>query len=256
MDSPEYLLTAFILGVVGSLHCVGMCGAIVLSLPTANHIRRTFLISRIQYNIGRVITYTFLGLIIGSIGSVLNIGSIQRWLSISIGVLLITWVVLTLFAVPFKSNSNSNFLGSAMMRLVSTLTKQLGAILKKDGTTHPVGWSFMIGILNGLLPCGLVYAGLSTALLRANPLDSSLSMMMFGLGTIPSLMIFAFSSDKILSFVRTMNLKMLIPTVVGVVGIVFILRGLALGIPYISPSFPTSLEQLSEIKNEQHCSGK
>lgn len=256
MNSPEYLLTAFILGVVGSLHCVGMCGAIILSLPTANHIRKTFLISRIQYNIGRVITYTFLGLIIGSIGSVLNIGSIQRWLSITVGLLLITWVLLSFFTKPFKLNSATNMVSGTIVSLVSTLTKQLGAILKKDGATHPVGWSFMIGILNGLLPCGLVYAGLSIALLRANPLDSSLSMMMFGIGTIPSLMIFAFSSDKILSFVRTMNLKRLVPTVVGVVGVVFILRGLALGIPYISPSVPTSLEQLSEIKNEQHCSGK
>jgi uncharacterized protein len=256
MNLTEYLLTAFILGVVGSLHCVGMCGAIVLSLPIGNQTRKSFLMSRIQYNFGRVITYSLLGFLVGSIGSVMNFSSIQRWLSITVGAMLITWVAFNLFARQLKLNSATNMLSSAIISLVSKLTKQMGAMLKKDDATHPIGWSLIIGVFNGLLPCGLVYAGLSTALLRSNPWDSALTMMVFGLGTVPSLMIFAFSSEKILSFVRSMNTKRLIPTLVGVIGVVFILRGLELGIPYISPSVPTSVEQLSDIKNEQHCSGK
>lgn len=86
--------TALIIGFAGSLHCVGMCGPIVLALPTKiNSKNLTFILKRLLYNIGRVTTYFLIGLGAGYVGQSVKLWGFQQLLSILIGIVILLWVI-------------------------------------------------------------------------------------------------------------------------------------------------------------------
>ncbi|NRB59380.1 MAG: sulfite exporter TauE/SafE family protein [Winogradskyella sp.] len=219
------LYSAFILGLLGSLHCVGMCGPIAFMLPVdrSNSFKK---ISQISiYHIGRLISYSLIGLVFGLVGKSLYIFGMQQQLSIAVGILMIILVI-----IPYKTIGKYN-LSKPLNRLISKVKSSLGSALKKKTAD-----TFLtIGFLNGFLPCGLVYMAVFGAIATGSLLEGSIYMILFGLGTIP-LMTCAIYLGKFLNQTIKQRIQKAIPVFVVIIGVLFILRGLGLGIPYISPS--------------------
>lgn len=218
------LLSAFILGLLGSFHCIGMCGPIAFMLPVdrTNALKKATQIT--IYHIGRLLTYSIIGLVFGLIGKSLYIFGFQQQLSIAIGVLMILVII-----IPQKTFNKYNF-SKPIYKVISKVKSALGTALKKKTND-----TFLtIGFLNGFLPCGLVYMALFAAIASGNALNGSLYMLMFGLGTIP-LMTSVIYFSHLLKGAARQKIQKAIPVFVIFIGALFILRGLGLGIPYISP---------------------
>lgn len=213
------------LGLLGSFHCVGMCGPIALILPL--HKNNVWL-KAIQiglYFVGKTLTYGFLGCLFGFIGKGLFISEYQQNFSIFVGVIMVILGILSVFEIRFKGFQNTIF--SGLTPLKSALGKQLH---KKTFFT-----TLFIGFFNGFLPCGLVYTALFSALATANLSDTILYMVFFGIGTMP-LMILVIYLGNFLGVSTRKYIQKIIPYAVILVGILFVFRGLGIGIPFISPT--------------------
>lgn len=219
------LLSALILGLMGSLHCVGMCGPIAFMLPVdqTNNYKKFGQI--FIYHFGRLLAYGIIGLLFGLLGKGLSIFGIQQKLSIAIGVIMILIVL-----IPYKTFNKYNF-SKPIYKIISKVKNQLGKELKKKSPD-----TFLtIGFLNGFLPCGLVYMALFGAIAMGNAVQGSLYMILFGLGTIPLMTTAIYFSGLLKGGVRQ-KVQKAIPVFVVVIGLLFIIRGLGLGIPYVSPA--------------------
>ena len=219
------LVSALILGLLGSLHCVGMCGPIAFMLPVdrSNSFKKVSQIA--MYHFGRLLAYSIIGLVFGLVGKSLYIFGIQQQLSIIIGVLMIVVVLL-----PHKTIGKYNF-SKPLYKIISKVKTGLGKALKKKTAD-----TFLtIGFLNGFLPCGLVYMAVFGAVATGSLLEGSLYMILFGVGTIP-LMTSAIYLGKFLNSTIKQRIQKAIPVFVVIIGLLFILRGLGLGIPYLSPA--------------------
>ncbi|MEI6900543.1 MAG: sulfite exporter TauE/SafE family protein [Bacteroidota bacterium] len=214
---------AIFLGFLGSFHCAGMCGPIALALPFHNKTSQEKIGSALLYNTGRVFTYSLLGLTFGFLGFGLAFWGMQRWVSIGMGALMILSVV---FPIIFRSVSFG--------KLVEALMNRFNRFFGKMFAFRSWSSVFFIGMLNGFLPCGLVYIALAGAIVSRGATDGAIYMALFGLGTIP--MMFSVSmAGGIISVKFRNKARQLIPWVIVLIGILFIIRGLNLGIPYLSP---------------------
>jgi sulfite exporter TauE/SafE len=214
------LWTAFMIGLVGSLHCVGMCGPIALSLPYQGKQRWMAALNVMLYNFGRVITYALLGLIIGIFGRGFFLAGFQSYVSIGLGVLL-------LFVAFFSIDIESHLLRLKHVRTLNTwVQKQLGRLLSKGGSNKLL----YIGMLNGLLPCGLVYMGIVGAVTTDSLFNSALYMVSFGFGTIPLMLSTALAGQFITPQWR-IRMRKLIPAFLVAFALLFIFRGLNFDVP-------------------------
>lgn len=220
----EIITIALGLGLTTGFHCIGMCGPIAITIGFKIKNKFYYYFHNLIYQLGRVITYSFLGAATGLIGESLNLIGIQNQISIIIGTILILNIITPkLFFNSFKFNFFNYLLFQLKIQL-SKLIKQQSFLSK-----------FLIGILNGFLPCGAVYIALSSALTCSNFIDSIIFMFFFGLGTIPAMFI-------IVIFGKIINLKFrnilfkLHPYIIILLGIILIMRGMSLSIPYISPN--------------------
>jgi uncharacterized protein len=212
------LWAAFVLGLAGSLHCAGMCGPIALAIPAND--RRHFLLGRILYNAGRIVSYSLLGLIFGALGASLALAGLQRWLSITVGAGLIILLFVSrrqALTVPFA-------------RAVAHLKGSFARCLK----SHSLGSVGVLGILNGFLPCGLAYAAAAAATATGSWLRAVEFMIAFGVGTVPMMLAIGIFGQKVQWRLR-FRFEKLMPVSVIVLALLLVLRGLSLGIPYISP---------------------
>lgn len=221
------LLSAIILGLLGSLHCVGMCGPIAFMLPVDRTSEFKKLGQIFIYHFGRLLAYSIIGLVFGLLGRGLYVFGMQQNLSIIVGIVMIIIVL-----VP--SRYFKRFNGSKpVYRAISKVKSALGAQLqKKTADTF-----LTIGFLNGFLPCGLVYMALFGAIAMGTAAEGALYMLFFGLGTIPLMTATVYFAGKIKG-VAQQRVRRLIPVFVLLIGTLFILRGLGLGIPYVSPEIP------------------
>ncbi len=220
----EFLLAAISLGFLGSFHCIGMCGPIALALPIggARGIQRVLLI--LTYNAGRMLTYAVLGLISGALGKGFMLAGFQQKLSVVLGILILAAVI---FPRIYRGNFNPARPVDAFFNVIKT---RLGKLFSKKGHAS----LFTIGFLNGLLPCGLVYMALALALALGDPLQSALFMAVFGFGTAPVMIGLPLFGNFISLPVRN-KIRKAVPVFMSVMAVLLILRGLNLGIPYISP---------------------
>lgn len=226
------LFTALIFGLLGSFHCVGMCGPIAFMLPVSQNNPIKKFIQVCLYHLGRLLAYASIGLVFGLAGKSFNLFGIQQQLSIAVGILMIAAIVL-----PF-ARLTQNVITTPVYRIIGRIKSSLGKALKKKSPD-----TFLtIGVLNGFLPCGLVYMAVFGALASGGILNGSLYMILFGAGTIP-LMTLAVYSRNILGAVARKNIQKLIPVFVIVIGFLFILRGMGLNIPYVSPAPVTQLSE-------------
>ncbi|MAP55054.1 sulfite exporter TauE/SafE family protein [Altibacter sp.] len=218
-------VSALIFGLLGSFHCVGMCGPIAFLLPVdrANPVKKSGQIA--LYHMGRLLSYGIIGLLFGLLGKSFYLFGMQQQLSIVVGLLMILVILL-----PYRTVSRYNF-SKPIFKAISSVKNHLGTALKKRSPD-----TFLtIGFLNGFLPCGLVYMAVFGAIASGNALEGSLYMAVFGFGTIP-LMTTAIYFGNFLSGKVRQYIRKSIPVFVVLMGCLFVVRGLGLGIPYISPT--------------------
>lgn len=223
-----FLLTAISLGFLGSFHCIGMCGPIALALPVNRTSTFSAVIGTLIYNLGRITTYAVLGLFFGLLGQGFVIAGWQSSLSIALGVLIL---VLLIFPRLFKGYTNFGF----VYQFVAKLKEQLRKLFHVSSLPS----LFSIGLLNGLLPCGLVYMGVAGAVATGDVIQGALFMAAFGLGTLPAMLVLSVAKGYIGVSVRE-KMRKAVPVFVAGMAILLILRGMNLGIPYLSPKMQTN----------------
>lgn len=217
------LWTAFILGLVGSLHCAGMCGPLALALPAVGNTRNSFVVGRLVNNSGRLFSYSLIGALFGLAGTAFSLAGFQQSVSIAAG----TVILIALFA------AHGHF-GTVAFRLVGRLKKLFGKLLQKKSYSS----LFALGAINGLLPCGLVYVAAIAAAASTSFLHAILYMLAFGLGTLPMMLGIGLGSQTLQRKFGVRSHR-LIPIAVATVAVLLIIRGLSLGIPYLSPDLAT-----------------
>lgn len=219
------LLTAFIFGLISSFHCIGMCGPIAMMLPVDRDNQAKKVLQILTYHIGRLMAYATIGLIFGLVGRGLYLAGFQQKLSVFIGIAMILIVL-----IPEKVFAQYNF-SKPVFKVISKIKTNLGRQFKNRSYKS----LFTIGVLNGFLPCGMVYVALFGAIAMQNEFYGVLYMILFGLGTIPMMSSVVYLNSFLTISVRN-KIQKIIPFVAVIIGILFIFRGLGLGIPYISPS--------------------
>ena len=230
------VLAGFLLGLLGSFHCAVMCGPIALSLPSSAKTRLNFLIERILYNSGRIFAYAFFGMIFGFFGERIFMAGFQQIISIVIGFTIILYLIKPLL----KKNKNIFHIQSSKGNF-SFLKNIFAKFYSKNSKTSLFG----IGVLNGFLPCGFVYIALTGAIALGTPVSGSLFMAFFGMGTLPLMLGISMSKNFVtLSLRRKIN--KLSPVIALLFALIFIIRGLNLGIPYLSPKLESSPKINSE----------
>lgn len=205
---------AFIMGLAGSLHCIGMCGPLVMLHSHQSTIKK------ITYHLGRSFTYGILGITAGFMGASARLFAMQQHITIAAGVLLIVASLIPGWLARGEK---------AGMHVWTKLRKKITA--GKAPNRIP---SFVGGMMNGLLPCGMVYVALIAALGMPDLWLAPAFMILFGLGTIPALLGISFGW-KLLPQGHKLRIQQKLKYLTIVIGILFIVRGLGLGIPYISP---------------------
>ncbi|MNE19715.1 hypothetical protein D3C80_1128060 [compost metagenome] len=219
------LYTAFFFGLISSLHCIGMCGPIALMLPVERNNPTKKITQIVTYHLGRLAAYATIGLIFGLIGKGFFLAGMQQKLSIFIGISIIVVIL-----IPERTFAQYNF-SKPVFKLISKVKTKLGSQFKNRSYKS----LFTIGLLNGFLPCGMVYVALFGAIAMQSAGFGVLYMILFGLGTVPMMSSVVYLNSFLTVSIRN-KIQKAIPYVGVLIGVLFILRGLGLGIPYVSPT--------------------
>jgi sulfite exporter TauE/SafE len=230
----QSLLAAFSLGFIGSVHCVGMCGPLVLALPV-HHMNVSKRIGSIWlYHSGRITVYASGGLLFGLLGRRVYLAGWQQGLSILLGVSILCWLA-------FKGLRGQGGLPGWANRFYGILQGWLGRLWQSPSP----GKFLLMGIGNGLLPCGMVYLAIAGALTTENILQGMGFMACFGLGTLP-LLLGLQMTGRMVNISFRQKIRKALPYLTVFVAILLILRGLNLGIPWVSPALATRPGQVIE----------
>lgn len=195
-------VTAILLGLTASLHCVGMCSPLVMAVSSSSP---QAVKSRLVYNSGRIFTYSMLGALFSTVGVLLPIARYQYALSIAFG------VVLLIIALLRIDRFNIPWITPVLLRFSSFLKNQFSGALRKKRMSS----TFVLGTINGLLPCGMSFIALTYTILLQRPVDGMMFMMLFGIGTLPVMLgltsVLAMLMQKLsLNFSRLSTVFMLI----------------------------------------------
>lgn len=219
----QAITAGLILGAFSSLHCIGMCGPLALALPVQHLALWQQRLAALMYNIGRIITYTLLGVIFGMAGRTIYMAGFQQWLSIITGIVILVFIINYYFLQhawqPKWAQQLQVFVQNKMIRLLHQ--EQKGSFL-------------FLGMVNALLPCGMVYVALASALNFSSLQQSAVFMAAFGAGTFPLMMALSLAGNALTFSVRR-KIKNAVPYLMTIMAFILILRGLNLGIPFISP---------------------
>lgn len=226
---------AITMGMIGSFHCIGMCGPIAFALPLNNDSSLAKFFGSLLYNTGRITTYSCIGLLFGLTGKGLSIIGFQQGLSILLGSTILIILLMAKWG-SFKINPPFIF-SQASLKIRNALGK---LFLKKN-----FGALYLIGLLNGLLPCGLIYMAVAGAVATADPVKSALFMAAFGAGTLPVMWAVSFFGNFIGMEARK-KIRNLYPYMMVLMACLLILRGMGLGIAYLSPATDTAKKQVIE----------
>jgi sulfite exporter TauE/SafE len=221
----QVIIPAFLLGFAGSVHCIGMCGPLALSVPVAGG-RGSRVRAGLIYNTGRVATYSMLGAIFGLAGRSFAWFGWQQRFSLVLGVLILLFVL-----VP--GLSSNRWLSAGAGKLFMRVRNRFSTVLFRGNP----GSILASGVLNGILPCGLVYLALAGAAATGQAMDGALFMMFFGWGTLPVMFSVVFFGTVFKQNFR-IRMRSIYPAMMAVMAILLIIRGLNLGIPYLSPKIP------------------
>ena len=242
-ETLNILYFAFTLGLLANFHCIGMCGPISLALPLNRKSKLTAASGVMTYTVGRSVGYALLGIIIGAIGFSAQLLGVLQWLSIISGVLIILFAWRNYYAFTPRFSAFNDF-----------ISKKLGVLFKKNRGKKSYATLGLIGLFNAYLPCGMVYVALLSTLNAGSVTNAALFMFVFGLGTAPGFLVLALLKNKV-TFSRFLNNKIMVASLVSLVGLLILLRGLNLGIPMISPKM--EITQTTQVDdNETHVEEK
>ena len=236
-------LAGLMIGLAGSLHCAGMCGPIAMALPRSSGSTGRFVFGRFLYQFGRIGTYVVLGALFGLGASAISLAGYEQIISISAGVLMVITALMQI--LWHKSVLPTQF----VTKVTAPVRSSMQRLLKQDSLAAMSG----LGAVNGLLPCGLVMSALFGSAATTSTLDGALFMGFFGLGTLPVMATLSLGGGWISGLLKGRT-KIAIPVVVLLLGTAFIVRGMGLGIPYLSPKPPSSGMHTAESHAEEcHC---
>ena len=221
--SAEIIGPAFMMGLAGSLHCIGMCGPLALSLPVSHSNNLSRISGGFIYNSGRILSYTSMGLIFGSLGNLIIAAEWQNSLSIGLGIIILLYL---LFPKKYFHFSTATTLEKPFM----LLRQELGKLFQSKKLSS----LFFIGVLNGFLPCGLVYLALTSSAISASPVNGGMFMLFFGIGTFPMMFATVLMGNYLNQSLRQ-KIHKAVPALLFFMAVLLILRGMNLGIPFISP---------------------
>jgi sulfite exporter TauE/SafE len=210
-------LSALALGGLSSLHCVGMCGPLLLALPSRS----------LLYHAGRIATYSVIGGVFGLLGRRIYVAGWQQSLSITLGILILLTFLIRRYTLMNRQ--------TPMTLLTQPLLRRMTRLWQSPST----GTFFVLGMANGLLPCGMVYLALAAALTRTTATEAALFMMFFGLGTLPLLAATQYFGSRVAPRWRA-QFRRTLPIATIAIALLLILRGLNLGIPFVSPHLATA----------------
>lgn len=223
--SAELIGSAFVMGLAGSLHCVGMCGPLALSLPASHKNSLSRISGGLIYNSGRVLSYTGMGLLFGSLGNLMIATRWQSGLSISLGLIILLYLLFPKKYFHFSAATIWN-------KPFALLRQQLGKLFQ----SKKISSLFFIGILNGFLPCGLVYLALTSSIISSSIVNGGVFMLFFGLGTFPMMFATVIMGNYLNQSIRQ-KIHKAVPALLFFMAVLLILRGMNLGIPFVSPEF-------------------
>ncbi len=211
--------SAILLGLGGSLHCVAMCGPITMALPLTAREKSVVIFQSLLYNLGRISTYALMGFFFGLMGWGVSLAGYQNWLSIGIGLSLL---IVALTSLIFKKEILET---AAFSKTLKPITNHLAHLLSIKNNSS----AYRIGLVNGLLPCGLVYIALASSLATGNHWNGAIYMFLFGLGTVPLMLVVMLFGKWSKSFFR--SFRRWIPYGLFLFGVYLIYRGMMLEIP-------------------------
>ena len=217
---------AISLGLLSSLHCIGMCGPLALAVPVHQNNPFQKTIGALLYHGGRSSSYALLGLLLGLLGGAFAsvFSNAQQYMSLGLGAAMLFYAI-----VP-RVKSGNNIFSKATESAFNFLRAQMGKYFFRKGS----GSLYFMGVLNGLLPCGMVYLALASSLATANMWKGMTFMLLFGIGTMPAMLTISLFGSLYPARWRK-HLRLAAPYMFGLIGILLVLRGLQLGIPFISP---------------------
>ena len=215
------LWPAFILGLMGSFHCIAMCGPLMLAMPgMGKGDRRRIWLANLLYQLGRIATYGFLGLLFASVGRGVVIAGWQKGFTILVAASLLLMALFSWKLEVFLQRQPS------FQRYSMWLQQAIGRQFRRSGLQS----YFLVGMLNGLLPCGLVYAAIAGAVTSPSPIEGALFMAVFGAGTLPLLFGLGVSGHLVPLSVRS-RLRKLMPLGFLLLAVMLFLRGVNAGLP-------------------------
>lgn len=225
------VISALVLGFAGSLHCLGMCGPLVMALHGAGQ-SKDWAWLKLVYHVGRILVYAALGAVIGSLGSTFVAIGAQQYLAVGAGMLMLLFIAWPAGMKGWKSGP---------LRGISWLKTRFASLIqKRTMLSH-----FLMGMLNGLLPCGMVYVALAAALAFGSLWKSALFMVLFGIGTSPALFVMGSLVTWISSRWRIRSFRG-VQIALAMISLLVVLRGANLGIPYLSPRMAEKKEHPTE----------
>lgn len=217
-----FYFSAFLIGLAGSVHCVGMCGPLALAIPGASKDKGfTFFLRTIAYQISRISGYGVLGLIVGFFSQGMQFTGVQPYFSLLSGILLL---FLGFFGIIPEVNAFSKY--PIIQHFQVKINRIIGTVMTNEHFSTP----FVLGFLNAMLPCGMIYIALGTGLSSGNMSEAALYLISFGLGTLP-LMFMVSLSGQFLSLQMRRSWQKAIPIIFMISGIILIYKGMNIALP-------------------------
>lgn len=218
---------ALSMGLISSFHCVGMCGPIALALPVHRGTRTQQVAGVIAYNAGRALTYALFGMVIGTLGASMAWLGVLRYASMGVGVAMLAYV---LWPAWLEDRLR---MPAFWQQMVGRLRQKMGFYLKR----HDLPAMVLLGMLNGAIPCGMVYMALLSSVATGSVWGGGGFMMLFGLGTMPAMLALGIARQQLTPAVR-MRIRKLTPVLLAVAGIWLLARGVMTNLP--DPSRPSA----------------
>jgi sulfite exporter TauE/SafE len=206
-----WIIAALTTGLIGSLHCVGMCGPLAMALPVGRLPRSQRALAMGLYHLGRITAYSGLGLLVGTIGQGLLLAGLQRSVSIAAGFFLLIWVLF----------QHGKLTGLSLNWGRSWVTKPMSRFLQRPTLQAFTG----LGFLNGLLPCGFLYVALTGAITTGSATTGALYMALFGLGTVPALLLVRFL-PRLFPVTLRRRFTVLMPVITIALALLLLVRGI------------------------------
>lgn len=228
------LSIAFLLGFFGSVHCAVMCGPLMLSLPLSQNDYWGAAVQLLMYQLGRVIVYAVFGMLAGLIGNSIKLFTDQQTLSLLIGSLMVGFTL-----IHFAGSTKVSVLQA---KLISPISKMMVKVYSLSN------WGLLAGMLNGLIPCGMIYLALASSLNSGSIMGGASFMLLFGLGTTPLILTISLGGIYLRRYLK-FNSNKLIPWFSLFIGVLFILRSANLDIPFFSPDYQIGAQsEVAECK--------